>query len=453
MSSGDKQAEGWNCTSYPALVANPDIGGIGTILTFVISVYLTLICCVAKARIDHIRSPDKNTPRLDLWSFALGNVILNFSDQQVVLGIAVLIAGVSQLSSGLDSYHWQTVRLTAENRSNNKIKVIRVVAMGVLAVILICMVYTAGWVSGTVMKVSSEDSKNSPPMSFPAWCLFRPEIPWMWQNHLLDIQYNWTYFVLAFLILVFSYSTRALLLYFESIGQVMTLVAKFLWFDKLAGLFGITNMKSVGSRLNGMGRRKWSYRLLRSLYATSLACRQTFDSTIWELGWLSFALVWGTVRIFTIRDLPNSQDNLDSSESMSAILSEENDWGFGQIRTNILKEAYSSPPDATSLRKRIFTDAQTSPGASSDYDRLPSSIDLSQTYTSTSINPQKGQVRIEIENEVWFKKLIYIIYLLSVITGGITIFVGLFEPPSFLGLGIFIIMIFKDFGRRAGWGK
>ncbi|THV44483.1 hypothetical protein BGAL_0631g00030 [Botrytis galanthina] len=210
MSSGDTQAEGWNCTSYPALAANPDIGGIGTILTFVISVYLTLICCVAKARIDHIRTPNKDTPKLDLWSFALGNVILNFSDQQVVLGIAVLIAGVSQLSSGLDSYHWQTVlnlawfssfthiltltALRAENRSNNKIKVVRVVAMGFLAVILMCMVYTAGW-----------------------------------------------------------------------------------------------------------------------------------------LGWLSFALVWGTVRIFTIRELPNSQDNLDSSESMSAILSEENDWGFGQV--------------------------------------------------------------------------------------------------------------------------
>lgn len=64
---------------------------------------------MAKARIDHLRSPDKNTPKLDIWSFALGNVILNFSDQQVVLGIAVLIAGVSQLSSGLDSYHWSTV--------------------------------------------------------------------------------------------------------------------------------------------------------------------------------------------------------------------------------------------------------------------------------------------------------------------------------------------------------
>ncbi|KAF7950079.1 hypothetical protein EAE96_007379 [Botrytis aclada] len=271
----------------------------------------------------------------------------------------------------------------------------------------------------------------------------------MWQNHLLDIKYNGTYVVLAFLILVFSYSTRALLLYFESIGQAMTMLAKFLWFDKLASRFGITNMRSIGSRLNGMGRRKWSYRLLRSLYAVFLACRQTFDSTIWELGWLSFALVWGTIRIFTTRDLPNSQDNLDSSESMSAILSEENDWGFGQVLGLSLMilpllsfyEAYLSPPDATSLRKKIFTDAQTSPDTSSDYDILPSSINLSQTYTSTSINIQKSQVRIEIENEVWFKKLIYIIYLLSVITGGITIFIGLFEPPSFLGLGIFIVYL------------
>lgn len=145
------------------------------------------------------------------------------------------------------------------------------------------MVYTAGWVSGKVIDASPADSKSSPPMSFPAWCLFRPKTPWMWQNHLLDIHYNWTYVVLAFVILVFSYSTRALLLYFDSIGQAMTMMAKFLWLDKLASRFGITNMRSIGSRLNGMGRRKWSYRLLRSLYATSLACRQTFDSTIWEV--------------------------------------------------------------------------------------------------------------------------------------------------------------------------
>ncbi|TEY86703.1 hypothetical protein BOTCAL_0004g00060 [Botryotinia calthae] len=354
---------------------------------------------------------------------------------------------------------WNSLR--EENRSNNKIKVIRVVAMGVLAVILMCMVYTAGWVSGTVMDASSNDSKHSPPMSFPAWCLFRPDIPWMWQDHLLDIQYNGTYVVLAFLILVFSYSTRALLLYYESIGQVVTLVAKFLCFDKLAGLFGIKNMKSIGSRLNGMGRRKWSYRILRSLYAIFLACRQTFDSTIWELGWLSFALVWGTVRIFTIRNLPNSRDNLDSSEMVSAVLSEENDWGFGQVLGLTLMilpllsfyEAYSSPPDVMSLRKKFLTDAQTSLDTSSDYNILPSSIGLSQTYTSTSTNPQKGQVKIEIENEVWFKKLIYIVYFLSVITGGITIFLGLFEPPSFLGLGIAIIMIFKGFGQAVGWRK
>lgn len=94
-----------------------------------------------------------------------------------------------------------------------------------------------------------------------------------------------------------------------------------------------------------------------------------------------------------------------------------------------------------SLRKKFLTDVQTSPDTSSDYNILPSSIDLSQTYTSTSTNPQKGQVKIEIENEVWFKKLIYIIYFLSVITGGITIFLGLFEPPSFLGLGITIVYL------------
>jgi len=117
----------WNCTFYPALQANPDVGGIGvrvflsnlndnlhwrtsqTIIAFLSSAYITLICCIAKIRIDHLRSPDGSTARLDVWSFALRSTILSYSDQQVVVGISVLLGGISQLKLGLDSYHWQTI--------------------------------------------------------------------------------------------------------------------------------------------------------------------------------------------------------------------------------------------------------------------------------------------------------------------------------------------------------
>jgi hypothetical protein len=115
-----------NCTSYPPLQANPDISGIGVsswsfafdgllltqsqmLVSFVATAYLTFFCCIAKAIIDHVRSATKKTPRLDVWSFMLGTAVLSFSDQQVVTGISIIVAGFLQLQWGLDVYHWQTV--------------------------------------------------------------------------------------------------------------------------------------------------------------------------------------------------------------------------------------------------------------------------------------------------------------------------------------------------------
>ena len=43
------------------------------------------------------------------WEEPLGKAVLIFSDQQIVTGIALLASGYSQLSSGLDAYHWQIV--------------------------------------------------------------------------------------------------------------------------------------------------------------------------------------------------------------------------------------------------------------------------------------------------------------------------------------------------------
>lgn len=48
--------------------------------------------------------PGESVPRLEL---ALRRIVLMFSDQQVVTGIALLASGYAQLSSGISNYHWQ----------------------------------------------------------------------------------------------------------------------------------------------------------------------------------------------------------------------------------------------------------------------------------------------------------------------------------------------------------
>jgi len=74
--------------------------------------YLTLVCCVAKAIIDHKRiigNANGTSRRLDRWAFAFREVVIILSDQQVITGISILFGGFSQLHSGLSIYHWETV--------------------------------------------------------------------------------------------------------------------------------------------------------------------------------------------------------------------------------------------------------------------------------------------------------------------------------------------------------
>ncbi|TGO52705.1 hypothetical protein BOTNAR_0316g00120 [Botryotinia narcissicola] len=400
MPSDGNQIDGWNCTHYPDLKANPDIGGIGTISSFVVSAYLTLICCISKARIDYLRSPDKTTPTLDIWSFALGRLILSFSDQQVIVGIAVLLAGLSQLSSGLNSYHWITVlnlawfsgfvhilTLTAmrvENRSKNKIRNIRLCAMGILAFILLCMMYTVGLATGRATVTFPEQPGvkseliTTPPSNLPAWCLFQSGTTWKIQGSPVSkLVYNWLYVALALLILIYSYVTRALLLYFDSLGQVAFPVVRLLRLDKLADFgkrHGFPAIKSIERRLEGM-----------------------------EL--------------------------------------------------ILLEEALNTHPEADSLKKNSSTGAQIDFVIPSSHDSLPMTAALLSQTDSTIPNisqePRKSQVQINIINEVWFNKLIITVYGMCISLGSIAIWVIPASSPINLmagrnGNGSFYMGVFAE---------
>jgi formate/nitrite transporter FocA (FNT family) len=68
--------------------------------------YLALICCIAKSIIDHKRTAKVEIrSSLDRWVFALGEIIVILSDQQVITGISILVGGFSQLQSGITIYH------------------------------------------------------------------------------------------------------------------------------------------------------------------------------------------------------------------------------------------------------------------------------------------------------------------------------------------------------------
>ncbi|TGO33249.1 hypothetical protein BHYA_0257g00010 [Botrytis hyacinthi] len=199
--------------------------------------------------------------------------------------------------------------MRVENRSKNEIRNIRLCAMGILAIILLCMMYTVGLATSRATVTFPEQPGvtseliTTPPSNLPAWCMFQPGTTWkIHGNSVSKLVYNWLYVALALLILIYSYVTRALLLYLDNLGQVIFPVVKLLRLDKLADFgkrHGFPEMKSIERRLEGMGR-SW-------------------------LGWLFFALAWGTVRIFTVRKRSGLQPS-----------NEEDIWGFGQVLALLL---------------------------------------------------------------------------------------------------------------------
>lgn len=282
------------------------------IIAFVLTAYTSFICCIAKAGIDYIRSPVKETPKLDIWSFALGNVILSFSDQQLVTGISVIVGGVSQLKGGLDSYHWQTVANLAwfsafthmatltvvrqDDRLSRVVKGLRVFAMGVLVIMLLCVIYSVGWLTGRIYIDFDDESdvETSWSPDFPAWCLYHHQLPWAikgleygyWYWFVFEAWYNWLYVVLASAILIFTYLSRVCLLFSGSVSRIICTITCILRLNKLPyilGRLGFPKVNGIEVSLDSMSKASTKYRLLRSLYTLALSGKQMYLSTLWEV--------------------------------------------------------------------------------------------------------------------------------------------------------------------------
>lgn len=124
-----------------------DIAGVGVISAFVIAAGLTLIAAFVYSILDNLH------PRPDRWCETIEQLIHGLSDQQLVTGLAVLIAGFVRWNTIL-IYHFEIVtglgfissnthlatlaalRKPLRERKNRFIRAWRVIAMLVLFVLL-----------------------------------------------------------------------------------------------------------------------------------------------------------------------------------------------------------------------------------------------------------------------------------------------------------------------------
>lgn len=274
------------------------------------SAYLTLVCCIAKAIIDHKRTTNITTrSSLDRWAFALGEVIVILSDQQVITGISILIGGFSQLRSGITIYHWQTIFnlawfstmthlltltvLRDEVRSNTPIRIFRIIGMAVLILMLMVAMFPIGYIVGGPQF----------PLNFPALCLWKPSLDWGWWEtgidpegfqwsilvekrwpYPLDKKYASLYVAFTLAVLVYGFASRSILLLSETFSLSRTLLR----------IPTDQPWKGAESILLKLGKQKshhqWNrvlqmlgYKLLHSIYALFIAGRDMYQSRTWEV--------------------------------------------------------------------------------------------------------------------------------------------------------------------------
>lgn len=195
-------------------------------MAFLGTAYITFICCASKEIIDYKRLVPRAVPLLDKWSSALGGVVVGLSDQQIITGISIIIAGLTQLQRGIGAYQWQPVvnlawfsamthllKLTTlrnEVRSSMPLRLLRILGIGILILMLICALGPVGYITAT----------EPPPQGFSAWCLYQLPLTWSKvslqgtnSNHGLDKwDYNWVYVVFTAVLLIYSFCTNVILL-------------------------------------------------------------------------------------------------------------------------------------------------------------------------------------------------------------------------------------------------
>jgi hypothetical protein len=106
-------------------VADSDVSGIGAVVAFILSAYITIALAIAAyllgaidtkllGPVDLVVHRIPSQPRISAsWQKALDACVLLFSDQQIMTGLAILIAGFVGLNDRLDVYHFQVVIMLA----------------------------------------------------------------------------------------------------------------------------------------------------------------------------------------------------------------------------------------------------------------------------------------------------------------------------------------------------
>ncbi|KAH7062874.1 hypothetical protein BKA63DRAFT_587235 [Paraphoma chrysanthemicola] len=344
----------------PPLLPNPELSGIGVILGFSITAYLTLLLLflhyltvhnvrrtnVANAVDEGVLTFLRN--RVISWKpsrrfeYAMEKSVLILSDTQLVTGLGILIAGYSQLQCGISAYHWQIMVFVAWFASfsflsamtflegyfqtNNNMRLIRVGFMVILASMLIVALLPTG--SRNWLNMFHQGEGYYPSLSTA--CFYKQLLmksfvsnsgPKIWSM------------VFSIFVVIVSYLQCGIRLFDPGAQASHKYLRAWPGWKIKKALYQVER-KILHS---GTQARLWLVPYLAS-YAIFVCCRAFYDivgSMLLEVIWLSFAIAWGTIKVWTTRAA--AQFTFDGAEiTINQDVSEENTWSFGQTLPLVL---------------------------------------------------------------------------------------------------------------------
>ncbi|KAK1452425.1 hypothetical protein CCUS01_10916 [Colletotrichum cuscutae] len=312
-----------NCTRYldceVAVYPNPDISGNEVLTAFVVSAYLVFALIVwaywfgalpkgLARNIDRRLFFARPEQSEDRWRKMFVELVLMLSDQQLLTGLTILIAGYTQaLGANLSAYHWNaviylawlssTVHLMSLSvlrdrlRASRALRSIRVSAtILILGLLLVALVPT----------VSSKWPGNLRHAFFD-WQSMQPGLP----KH----RDSWV----SYVSLIGAFAWK-LCQFFDSSRDWVRF-----WGRSQLEYFLEMAAKRTPQKPPGW-RKRALYKAIISIYIVSVAWPELLESFMLTLFLLAFTLAWGTFQLFSSK-----------SQVGKEIRSAEREMGFGQL--------------------------------------------------------------------------------------------------------------------------
>jgi hypothetical protein len=268
--------------------------------------------------------------------------VLILSDTQLVTGLGILAAGYSQLQCGISAYHWQIMVFVAWFASfsflsamtflegyfqtNNNMRLIRVGFMVILASLLIAALLPTG--SRNWLNMFQQGEGYYPSLSTA--CFYK-------QLSMNTFVTNsgpkiWSMVFSVFVVAV-SYLHCGIRLY-DPGAQISHKYLRALPGRRIKEALHFLEKKAMRN-----GLRAWFWHVLYlTFYAVFVCSRAFYDisgSMLLEVIWLSFAIAWGTIKVWTTRAA--AQFTFDGTEiTINQDVSQENSWSFGQTLPLVL---------------------------------------------------------------------------------------------------------------------